>query len=98
MASNASASDFSNSILICVDCDEEFVFTASAQQYFAERGFLEPPKRCKSCYNEYRSGEASQVDEVRTPSDDGGSGSDSPIHPVPPPDVEEGGGAAADQA
>ena len=45
---------FSNSILICVDCGEEFVFTASAQEYFAERGFTDPPKRCKSCYNEYR--------------------------------------------
>jgi hypothetical protein len=46
--------DFTNSILICVDCGEEFVFTASAQKYFAERGFTDPPKRCKACYNEYR--------------------------------------------
>ena len=96
MASDASASDFSNSILICVDCGEEFVFTASAQQYFAERGFLEPPKRCKFCYNEYRSGESSQGDDVSPPSE--GGGSDSPDMPIPPPDMKEGGGAAADQA
>jgi len=96
MASDTPASDFSNSILICVDCDEEFVFTASAQQYFAERGFLEPPKRCKSCYNEYRSGESSQADDAAPPSDGGGSGS--PDMPIPPPDMNKGGGASADQA
>lgn len=45
---------FSNSILVCVDCHEEFVFTASAQKYFADRDFHDPPKRCKSCYGEFR--------------------------------------------
>ncbi len=37
-------------ILICVDCGEEFVFTASAQQYFADRGITGDPKRCRNCY------------------------------------------------
>ena len=37
-------------ILICVDCNEEFVFTVGAQEYFTQRGFSEAPKRCKSCY------------------------------------------------
>ena len=41
---------FKDKILICVDCGEEFVFTISAQEYFAQRGFTEDPKRCKSCY------------------------------------------------
>ena len=81
MASNPSASEFSNSILICVDCTEEFVFTASAQQYFAERGFTEPPKRCKACYNDYRKG---------GPGDDGADGP--PDLPIPPPAGENGGG------
>lgn len=49
-------SGFTNSILVCVDCQEEFVFTASAQKYFAERGFLDPPKRCKACYTEFKNG------------------------------------------
>jgi len=43
-------SELVDKILLCVDCGEEFVFTASAQQYFAERGFREDPRRCKSCY------------------------------------------------
>jgi len=42
--------EFVDKILLCVDCGEEFVFTASAQQYFAERGFREDPRRCKHCY------------------------------------------------
>lgn len=41
---------FIDKILICIDCKEEFVFTASAQEYFAGRGFMDDPKRCKSCY------------------------------------------------
>jgi CxxC-x17-CxxC domain-containing protein len=34
--------------LTCADCGQEFVFTASDQEFFAERGFTEP-RRCKSC-------------------------------------------------
>ncbi len=41
-------------ILICVDCKEEFAFTASAQEYFAEKGYTEDPKRCRTCYAEYK--------------------------------------------
>ena len=37
-------------ILICTVCGEEFVFTADAQQYLAEKGFMNDPKRCKSCH------------------------------------------------
>jgi hypothetical protein len=42
--------EFSNRILVCIDCGEEFVFTASAQAYFNEKGFTEDPKRCRTCY------------------------------------------------
>jgi len=34
--------------LVCVDCGQEFVFTAGEQEFFAEKGFVEP-KRCKMC-------------------------------------------------
>lgn len=46
--------EFEDKILICVDCGEEFVFTASAQRYFAERGFTDDPRRCKCCYMELK--------------------------------------------
>ena len=43
-------SGFETKILICADCHEEFVFTVAAQEYFAEKGYTEDPKLCKSCY------------------------------------------------
>jgi len=46
--------DFELRVLICDECNEEFVFTVAAQQYFAERGYTEDPKRCKSCYTQLK--------------------------------------------
>jgi len=43
-------SGFQTKILICAECGEEFVFTVGAQEYFAEKGYTEDPKLCKSCY------------------------------------------------
>ena len=34
--------------LTCVDCQQEFAFTASEQQFYADRQFSEP-RRCPSC-------------------------------------------------
>ena len=34
--------------LTCADCSSEFVFTASEQEFYAERQFSEP-RRCPSC-------------------------------------------------
>ena len=34
--------------LTCADCGQEFVFTASEQQFYADRGFSDP-RRCRSC-------------------------------------------------
>lgn len=41
--------EFEPRVLICCECGEEFVFTTRAQQYYAERGFTEDPKRCSTC-------------------------------------------------
>ena len=35
--------------IICRDCEQEFVFTASEQDFFAEKGFNNEPSRCKAC-------------------------------------------------
>lgn len=45
---------FDDKILICCECHEEFVFTAAAQDYFAERGYTDDPKRCKSCHTGFK--------------------------------------------
>lgn len=34
--------------IICESCKQEFVFTAGEQQFYTEKGFVEP-KKCKAC-------------------------------------------------
>ena len=34
--------------LTCADCGQEFVFTSSEQQFYADRGFSDP-RRCRNC-------------------------------------------------
>ncbi|HOJ77552.1 MAG TPA: zinc-ribbon domain containing protein [Bacillota bacterium] len=33
----------------CKECGQEFVFTASEQEFFASKGFTNEPGRCPSC-------------------------------------------------
>ncbi|OGC50959.1 zinc-binding protein [candidate division WWE3 bacterium RIFCSPHIGHO2_01_FULL_40_23] len=35
--------------LTCVDCGREFVFTAAEQDFYAQKGFTNEPKRCPDC-------------------------------------------------
>ena len=35
--------------LTCVECNEGFTFSADDQQYHAEKGYENEPKRCTSC-------------------------------------------------
>ncbi|MFO7532654.1 MAG: zinc-ribbon domain containing protein [Candidatus Limnocylindrales bacterium] len=35
--------------ITCADCGQEFIFTASEQAFYAEKGFTDAPKRCKAC-------------------------------------------------
>lgn len=39
---------YSDKTLICADCGQEFIFTASEQEFYAARGFSEP-RRCPTC-------------------------------------------------
>jgi len=43
---------FEDSLLHCIDCSAEFVWTAGEQAFFAEKGLQNPPKRCKPCKKE----------------------------------------------
>lgn len=40
---------FTEQILTCADCGTQFPFTASEQQFYAEKGFTSAPRRCKPC-------------------------------------------------
>ncbi len=51
-----SVSGFTDKVLKCRDCGSEFVFTAGEQEFFAEKGFQNEPKRCKACRDASRSG------------------------------------------
>lgn len=35
--------------LICKECGNEFTFTAGEQEFYAEKGFVNEPQRCKGC-------------------------------------------------
>ena len=35
--------------LICEDCGKEFVFTVGEQEFYAEKGLTNKPKRCPDC-------------------------------------------------
>ena len=40
---------FSDKNIVCKDCGQTFAFTASEQEFFAEKGFSNEPQRCKDC-------------------------------------------------
>ncbi|GCE45397.1 CxxC-x17-CxxC domain-containing protein [Thermosporothrix hazakensis] len=35
--------------LYCRDCNQEFIFTAGEQEFYASRGLMNPPSRCPEC-------------------------------------------------
>lgn len=40
---------FEDKTLVCADCGKEFTFTAGEQEFYAQRGLVNEPKRCKDC-------------------------------------------------
>lgn len=40
---------YTDKILICKECGQQFVFTAGEQEFYAEKGFRNEPTRCKEC-------------------------------------------------
>jgi CxxC-x17-CxxC domain-containing protein len=43
------AMEFRDKALRCLDCGTEFIWTAGEQAFFADKGFKNEPKRCKTC-------------------------------------------------
>ena len=54
---------FEDKTLTCKDCGSEFVFSSSEQEFYAEKGFINEPGRCRSC----RATRKSQSSEGRGP-------------------------------
>jgi len=40
---------FQDETLVCQDCGKEFVFSASEQEFYQQKGFTNKPKRCPDC-------------------------------------------------
>ena len=40
--------------LVCEDCGAEFVFTVGEQEFYAEKGLVNKPKRCPECRKKRR--------------------------------------------
>ncbi|MBQ8759345.1 MAG: zinc-ribbon domain containing protein [Clostridia bacterium] len=40
---------YTDKTLKCKDCGSDFVFTAGEQEFYAEKGFVNEPQRCKAC-------------------------------------------------
>lgn len=40
---------YEDKTLTCKDCGATFVFTAGEQEFYAEKGFVNEPQRCKEC-------------------------------------------------
>ena len=51
---------YDDKTLKCRDCDEDFIFTAGEQEFYAERGFQNEPQRCKNCRDARKSASRSR--------------------------------------
>ena len=40
---------FTDKKIICADCNSEFVFSATEQEFYSAKGFTNEPKRCPDC-------------------------------------------------
>ena len=40
---------YQDKTLTCRECGAQFVFTASEQQFYADKGFQNEPTRCRDC-------------------------------------------------
>jgi CxxC-x17-CxxC domain-containing protein len=41
--------DFQDTSLSCIDCGNNFIWSAGEQLFFYDKGLKNPPKRCKPC-------------------------------------------------
>ncbi len=45
----ADDADFADTDILCIDCGNDFIWTAGEQVFFRDKGLKNPPKRCKEC-------------------------------------------------
>ena len=42
-------SKFTDKTIVCLDCNQSFVFSADEQEFFAKKKYDNAPKRCRQC-------------------------------------------------
>ncbi|MBK7708900.1 MAG: zinc-ribbon domain containing protein [Acidobacteria bacterium] len=47
--SSDESSEFQDTEIRCIDCGENFVWSAGEQLFFRDKNLRNPPKRCKDC-------------------------------------------------
>ena len=52
---------YEDKTLVCKECGNEFIFTAGEQEFYAEKGFVNEPQRCKACRDARKSAVALSV-------------------------------------
>jgi CxxC-x17-CxxC domain-containing protein len=57
---------YADKTLKCKECGCEFVFTAGEQEFYAERGFVNEPQRCKACRDARKSASKTQREMFTT--------------------------------
>ena len=55
---------YQDETLICEDCGAEFVFTAGEQEFYAEKGLTNKPKRCQECRKKRKQGNRKKLYNV----------------------------------
>lgn len=74
--------EYSDRILVCRDCGNEFTFTAAEQQFFAEKGFSTAPTRCHDCRQAKRRAQNPEVKYYETICDGCGATTLVPFQPM----------------
>jgi CxxC-x17-CxxC domain-containing protein len=74
--------EFVDKILKCVDCGNDFVFTAGEQLFFFDKQFKNDPKRCKTCKAKRASGSGNPRPETRTTCSECGTETTVPFKPT----------------
>lgn len=41
--------EFEEKSILCIDCDNHFVWSIGEQTFYRDKGLKNPPKRCKEC-------------------------------------------------
>jgi CxxC-x17-CxxC domain-containing protein len=47
---------YTDKTIACIDCSAPFIFTANEQEFYAQKGFSNEPKRCKACRDKRKTG------------------------------------------